>query len=70
MSGTPMFYQTVEFDAGAISLYEDGTAAFHFRGMDYVYMPGKDAEDGMRIILDKTTTDAIKRLFRNEAGGY
>lgn len=65
-----MFYQTVEFDAGAISLYEDGTAAFHFRGMDYVYMPGKDAEDGMRIILDKTTTDAIKRLFRGEATDY
>lgn len=70
MSDTPTFYQTVEFKAGAISLHEDGTATFHFRGMDYVYKPGLDREDGMRITLDKTTTDAVKRLFRGEATDY
>jgi hypothetical protein len=39
-------------------------------GMGYVYMPGRDTDDGMQITLDKDTADAIKRLFRNDAGGY
>ncbi len=65
----PKFSQTVEFKAGSVALHEDGTATFHFRGMDYVYMPGRDTDDGMRITLDKETADAIKRLYRIE-GGY
>jgi hypothetical protein len=64
------FSRTVEFAAGRVALHEDGSATFHFRGMDYVYMPGRDTDDGMQITLDKDTADAIKRLFRNEAGGY
>lgn len=64
----PKFSRTVEFKAGRVELHEDGTATFHFRGMDYVYMPGRDAEDGMQITLDKDTADAIKALFRKDAG--
>jgi len=65
-----IFSRTVAFPAGSVALHDDGTATFHFRGMDYAYMPGRDSEDGMRITLDKETADAIKDLFRKEAGGY
>lgn len=70
MSDAPIFSQTVAFQAGSVAMHSDGTATFHFRGMDYAYMPGRDAEDGMRITLDKDTADAIKRLFRGEATDY
>lgn len=71
MSDKPVIFSlTVEFPQGRVALHEDGTATFHFRGMDYVYMPGRDAEDGMQITLDKDTADAIRRLFKDEAGGY
>lgn len=66
----PKFSRTVEFKAGRVELHEDGTATFHFRGMDYAYAPGADNCDGMRITVDEDTSHAIKRLFRNEAGGY
>ncbi len=67
MNDTSIFSLTVEFPQGRVALHADGTATFHFRGMDYVYMPGRDAEDGMSITLDKETTAAIKRLFRKVA---
>lgn len=72
MSDTPArFSLTVEFKAGDISLHEDGSSTFHFRGMDYVYLEGTDSSpDGWRITLNKVTTDAIKRLFRGEATDY
>lgn len=66
---TPKFSRTVEFKAGRVELHEDGTATFHFRNMEYVYLPGRDTDDGMRITLDEDTANAIKRLFRN-AGEY
>lgn len=69
MSEKPIrFAQTVEFAAGSVALHEDGTATFHFRGMDYVYARGRDTEDGMSITLDKDTADAIKKLYRDEMG--
>lgn len=69
MSGGPVkFSQTVEFPAGSVAIHEDGAVTFHFRNMEYVYRPGRDSEDGMKITLDKDTADAVKRLFRREAG--
>lgn len=64
----PKFSRTVEFKAGRVELHEDGTATFHFRNMEYVYLPGRDTDDGMRITLDKDTADAIKKLYRDEMG--
>jgi hypothetical protein len=64
----PKFSRTVEFKAGRVELHEDGTATFHFRNMEYVYLPGIDRDDGMRITVDKETADAIKKLYRDEMG--
>lgn len=53
----------VAFPEGSVAIYEDGTARFFFRHMDYVYKPGQDAEDGMAKTLDANTVNAIKALF-------
>ena len=69
MSDTPTrFSRTVEFKVGSVALHDDGTATFHFRGMEYVYLSGVDRDDGMRITLDKETAEAIKALYRKESG--
>jgi len=69
MSDTPArFSRTVKFKAGSVALHDDGTATFHFRSMDYVYKPGIDSPDGMRITVDKETAEAIKALYRKESG--
>lgn len=56
----------VEFREGSISIYGDGTARFHFRGMGYTYKPGSDSLDGWEIRVSKETAAAIKSLFERE----
>lgn len=66
MSDKPVCSRVVEFKQGSVTLYEDGSARFFFRGMDYVYKPGRDTEDGMAITVDKDTADGIAALFKRE----
>jgi hypothetical protein len=57
--------RVLEFDDGSVTIYADGTARFFFRHMDYVYLPGRDAEDGMAKVVGKDVAEAIKSLFKD-----
>lgn len=66
MTDKPICSRLVEFREGSVTLYEDGTTRFFFRGMDYVYKPGQDTTDGMDITVGKETADGIASLFKRE----
>jgi hypothetical protein len=67
MSDKPIINsRVVEFPEGSVTVYADGTARFFFRHMDYVYLPGRDSEDGMAKVVDKAVADAICDLFKRE----
>jgi hypothetical protein len=57
--------RVLEFDDGSVTIYADGTARFFFRHMDYVYLPGRDTEDGMAKVVGKDVAEAIKSLFKD-----
>lgn len=58
--------EVIEFPEGTITVYDNGTARFFFRSVDYVYKRGSDITDGMEAVVSAASADAIKTYFKRQ----